>query len=827
MKRHGFTVGVLLALVALSLPALAQSTGPDVIVGDLPSVQNYADVGIYDAFAVGTTSCNIGDANLLWIANSNQHPVIAQNMFRLNNGRFEQIGLSWLKHGFTALTGSLCDPCSGPGGSILSPGCSDPYSAGLNGSQTRLGPRFEVNAATGFFPWPYSNPAGTTGNDIFKRIQVRKTDLALGGQFFVDGHYIAADDTAAGNDDNNASWRAVNVTVAGSGYNASTTGPTFREEPAIFAWQNADPSVQIAIVDVPNDGRFYVGLKTSPAAGGLTTYEYAVQNFNSDRSGGSFTIPVGGGATVTNIGFHDVEYHSGEPWDNIDWTSSFSGGDVVWQVAPGSNNALRWSTLYNFRFDSDTPPGDPILGLFTPGTPANVVVNIGPAAFEFSFPNGQPNEVVESTSEDIDFTISDLTSTHDAATVDCLASVNGAPFASVPVANLGGGNYRATLPGVNAGDVIDYYFSADETGGGSTLTSPALAPGNFFSVTAIPQPVVITPGTVHVDDFEGGPGSWTPTNGVWEHGAPTASNINSASSGSNVFATNLAGDYGNGQNGSIEAAFDCTALSVDPVFSMNLWFDTEAAWDGVNVQIDTGSGFQTLGSVADAGWYNDADVDGIGNNVNGWSGDNNGYVTYSHALDGAAGNIVDVRITFGSDGSVVDGNGAAVDDVIVSAPAPSNGHPSTPGFGTLDINGSALNGQAGGVQSGGNGIYNATVSVGSPLVIEIGGEPNGQPSVLFIGRTLEGGVPILPFGVVDLDPANASLPLGIVANGLANPPAPLDFIMFTDSVGNITIGAQATTIMMALSPIGLSAINVTPNNGGITITNTVEITINP
>ena len=35
------------------------------------------------SYGIGTTSCNQGDEQLLWIASNNQHPVIAQNMYRI------------------------------------------------------------------------------------------------------------------------------------------------------------------------------------------------------------------------------------------------------------------------------------------------------------------------------------------------------------------------------------------------------------------------------------------------------------------------------------------------------------------------------------------------------------------------------------------------------------------------------------------------------------------------------------------------------------------------------------------------------------------------
>lgn len=76
--------------------------GPDVIVGDINGVGNYSAQAGVEAYAVGTTSCNIGSSILLWEYNTPDVPVIGQNMYRLKNGRFEQFGQSWLKYAFSA-----------------------------------------------------------------------------------------------------------------------------------------------------------------------------------------------------------------------------------------------------------------------------------------------------------------------------------------------------------------------------------------------------------------------------------------------------------------------------------------------------------------------------------------------------------------------------------------------------------------------------------------------------------------------------------------------------------------------------------------------------
>lgn len=370
---------------AMAVPATSLA-GPDVIVGDLPDVWHWTSSGAINgmrAYSVATTSCNIGDQEFSWVELTNKHPVICQNMYRLSNGRIEQIGMSWLKHGFCALQGTICGSCT-PAGSgcvdALGVGCSDPYSSNLNGTQTRLGPRFEVDPTKGFFPFPFSNPGGTTGNNLFKRLQVPESDLTTpSALYFVEGQYIHQEDASAGNGNNNASYRR--ITINGS-FSITTQGSTEREKPAIYAWRdhgngvnNPDNSVLIEPVDFGTGDRFIAASKVTDLGGGIWHYEYAVHNLNSDRAAGTVSVPIIPGTAVTNVGFHDIDYHSGEPYDNTDWSSTVTSSEVVWTspqtfAQNPNSNALRWGTMYNFYFDANIPPvpGDLSITSFKPSS---------------------------------------------------------------------------------------------------------------------------------------------------------------------------------------------------------------------------------------------------------------------------------------------------------------------------------------------------------------------------------------------------------------------------------------------------------------------------
>lgn len=362
--------------------------GPDVIVGDLSGLQQFGSSGTQVGLAVGTDSCNAGRQPLHWFQlPNNDHPVIPQNLYRMsggpnNNDRFEQIGQSWLKHAFTALQQDLCNfGCQSSGtGTLLGVGCSDPYSASLNGGQSGLGSRAWVNPFTGNYPGSSPSPANHAGhshNGTSHRILVEMNDLNTtlnpGATYYAEAQYVTPHeytvcqaDPAQCNMYNNASYRQFSVSGTTS-FTFTAVGSTIREKAAISAWVGA--TIIKIEPDPGNDGIGYIACKVSNPSPGVWHYEYAVYNQNLDRGIRSLTVPVGSGSAVSNIGFHappqppafandgtagDAGFSSA-PWDFMLLSDSLTWITEKFDSNPNAN-AVRWGTLYNFRFDSDHPP---------------------------------------------------------------------------------------------------------------------------------------------------------------------------------------------------------------------------------------------------------------------------------------------------------------------------------------------------------------------------------------------------------------------------------------------------------------------------------------
>lgn len=387
-------------------PAAGTVPGPDVIVGDLNGLAQFgSSSGTQVGLAVGTDSCNAGVVPLNWLAlPANDHPVIPQNLYRMSGGasntdRFEQIGQSNVKHAFTALQQNICGfGCSATASTTLGSGCSDPYVASLNaGNNNALGSRAWINPFTGAYPrgdsaTPPNTHTGHTHTGPSHRIVVEMNDLNTtlnpGATYFAEAQYVTPHEYAwcqahAGecNMGNNASYRQYSVTGTTS-YTFTPVAATVRTKPAIIAWTGA--SVKDFQPDPGNDGIAYVAYKVTNPSAGVWHYEYVLYNQNLDRGMQSFTVPLGPGTSITNIGFHGPPQHPGWTFDgtagntgfsSAPWTVTQTSTELTWSsetFAQNPNaNAIRWGTLYNFRFDSDRPPAttSATIGFFKTGAP--------------------------------------------------------------------------------------------------------------------------------------------------------------------------------------------------------------------------------------------------------------------------------------------------------------------------------------------------------------------------------------------------------------------------------------------------------------------------
>lgn len=402
-------------LPPMNNPETGTVPGPDVVVGDLIGLAQFgSSVGTQVGLAVGTDSCNFGTMNLNWFANpSNDHPVIPQNLYRMSGGpnndeRFEQIGQSQVKHAFTALTQNICNlGCNGVGGTQLGSGCSDPYSASLN-SGPNLGSKAWINPFTGFYPrndsaTPNNSHTGHTHSGPTHRVLTEIADLSTsqnpGATYYAEAQYVTPHEythcqsnPTQCNMYNNVSYRRYNVTGTASPFTFSAAASTVRMKAAIEAWTGA---TIVPFQPAPGvDGVAMIGYKITNPSAGVWHYEYAVYNQNLDRAIQSFSIPIGNGVTLSNIGFRMPPQHPGSTADGTfnnagfsssPWTQNQSPTEITWNsdtLAQNQNaNAIRWGTMYNFRFDSNRPPVAALatVGFFKTGSPMTVSVQ-GPSA---------------------------------------------------------------------------------------------------------------------------------------------------------------------------------------------------------------------------------------------------------------------------------------------------------------------------------------------------------------------------------------------------------------------------------------------------------------
>jgi hypothetical protein len=190
--------------------------------------------------------------------------------------------------------------------------------------------------------------------------------------------------------------------------------------------------------------------------------------------------------------------------------------------------------------------------------------------------------------------------------------------------------------------------------------------------------------TIYSENYEAGFGGWSFSSigsgtGSWINGSNAAHSSGATGNYvySQVYDKNSNNDNNTNYNNhtyiiATSPTINTTGYS-NITFAFDIWYNTETNWDGMKVEysLNNGATWSNLGSVNNANWYNDTDVDAFGNNVEGWSGNSGGWITRSISLSkensGFDNNSqVKIRILFASD-TYKTNVGVAFDNIIIKS----------------------------------------------------------------------------------------------------------------------------------------------------------------
>jgi hypothetical protein len=369
--------GLLALLVCtVSAAASAQSNTIAGLDAEMNRIGNLTTKGRKGTFPHGTSGvsfdtniCNTGSVAIEWkVAMDPRHPIIAFMLARELNGRLEQISdRSDVKHTFFATNASDCSFCTDASDpTVLAIGCSDTYGNDENGDRYWLAPAAEID------PWlvawdpvcshfdqgepPVAPPDDCDGvrsltqnmvnnmGPVKHRMEVKDGDLDDTAAYWVHGMYYVAGEADDLREDN-ALTRKFTPSWNGSDWNFAVSG-TPTPGTILNVWTGANIRSNSNGGD---DGRVFVASKvTGPDTNGNWHYEFAAHNRDNARGIAAFTVPICPGATITKVGFSDVDKDT-----TNQWTFTAGTAEVTWST---TDNPLEWNTVYNFWFDADMAP---------------------------------------------------------------------------------------------------------------------------------------------------------------------------------------------------------------------------------------------------------------------------------------------------------------------------------------------------------------------------------------------------------------------------------------------------------------------------------------
>ncbi|MEE4331201.1 MAG: hypothetical protein V2J10_10050 [Wenzhouxiangella sp.] len=325
---------------------------------------------------------NAGDADVPWFRQfdpappslyphdpRDQHPFLLWNLYRIKDGRIEQLAASGTKHAFFTINVNCDLNCFN--GNILWPGCEDTYAVNNNDSSTYQGPRSEIDASKGlwdscnsFFDSDCNGSQDGFSGQWNNRLLVDPAELDhADADYFMGAWYVIQYDVDIFN---TMGYRSINPNQGGSGgYTFNPLG-TFTNGSPLSEWVaegGADPLAGHELIVVPSltpdepypfnmpQGHLRVLARAEDLGDGTWRYRYAVMNFDFDRGVDAFTVPLADDAEV-------LDTWMGGPPDVLSgaWSATVFDDRVVFSSPGGRGGFLPWYTLYNFELVTDQAP---------------------------------------------------------------------------------------------------------------------------------------------------------------------------------------------------------------------------------------------------------------------------------------------------------------------------------------------------------------------------------------------------------------------------------------------------------------------------------------
>lgn len=327
--------------------------------------------------APSATLKNVSNGDVPWIAKfeenqslypyspPDQHPYLVWSLYRIHDGRIEQLAVSGAKHAFNTINRNCDLSCGYLSGDVLGPGCEDDYGAETNDQNDLMGPRDEIQASrglffsTGSFFDPGSTGSQTESSEEFEnRLLVDPAELEIeGAEYFVDAWYVIQCDADIWN---SMGYRQVDPEAGQSGGWEFDFVDKYRDGPVVREWiaEGQEALSSHVVMTVPSEnlsagcpdgmpqGHIRVLVNVEDLGDDQYRYRYALQNFDLDRGIERIRLPVGAGADADGLA-------TVSPNDSGDWAI----GRGACQIEIDKDQAGGdWMTLNNFEFDTSAPP---------------------------------------------------------------------------------------------------------------------------------------------------------------------------------------------------------------------------------------------------------------------------------------------------------------------------------------------------------------------------------------------------------------------------------------------------------------------------------------